>query len=492
MNSSASDQDTHCWACAQSLNGSAAHECGNPACLVCPQCGETLCSYSPERKEALRQSKAPRRQSSSQAGPSRHADKGEVRQRIQPYDAYTLRRLIAGQSLNGELLTLAVAFQPLAEHLDRLPLEHRPVAFDGFLCSRPDRGEIVTALADVDLEGPPPEAEPPMRPANLADLRRVMAESQWLWPSYIPASRIAGIAAFEGVGKTRLAMDLARRIYFNLPWPGGQPATLPERTPTLWICADGQQDDLAEAAQAFGLPDEAIYFNTFPDDPYGGNELDDPDSLTRLENFIAQVRPGLVFVDTLTNATSRNLCQANDVKDLMTPLRDIAQQTQTTIIVLLHLGKEGQALGKRVMGITRTILQLDCPDRGQTERLKPWVSKSFAKAPPALGVTMTDAGNDYDRNPPTAPESRKAGRPPKERNRAENFIRDELTRQNHQLANDINAEWMKTDGTYKTFWRAVEELEAAGELTREGGPGTGRQTVLHLNTTEPNRDPDTA
>ena len=31
---------------------------------------------------------------------------------------------------------------------------------------------------------------------------------------------------------------------------------------------------------------------------------------------------------------------------LMTPLRDIAQRTQTTIVPLMHLSKEGQALGR--------------------------------------------------------------------------------------------------------------------------------------------------
>jgi hypothetical protein len=368
--------------------------------------------------------------------------------------------------------------------------EDRQGAFAGWLCGRPDADQLVKALADINPDGPPPEADPPARPATLADIRRVMAGSQWLWEGYIPAARIVGIAAFEGVGKTRFAMDLARRVWFELPWPDGQAPTFPERTPTLWVCSDGQQDDLAAAAEALGLPDEALFFNTTPDDPYGGTEPDRDEDRERLEGFIGQVRPGLVFIDTLTNATSYDLCRATENKAMMAPLRDISQRTQTTIIPQLHLSREGQALGRRIKGITRTILQLDCPDPEQPGRLRLWVSKSFAKKPPALGVTMTDAGNEYDLNPPTAPEPGKPGRPSEKRDQAERFIRGALARQNDRIGNELRAEWEETGGNGKTFWRAVDAMVEAGELTKDGGPGTRKPTVLHLIRHEPGPDYD--
>jgi len=394
--------------------------------------------------------------------------------------------------LNGELDALPEPFGRVARHLDRLVPADRTTAFQGYLAARADGDEILRRLADIDPLAPlPPEAEAEARPATLTDIRKVMAESQWLWDLHIPAARIAGIAAFEGIGKTRLAMDLARRLWFGEPWPDGQAATLPERTPTLWVCADGQQDDLAAAAEALGMPDEALFFNTTPDEPYGGTELDTPEDRYRLEGFIGQVRPGLVFVDTLTNATSYDLCRATENKAMMAPLRDIAQRTRTTIIPLLHLSREGQALGRRIKGITRTILQLDCPDPEQPGRLKLWVAKSFAKKPPALGVTMTDAGNDYDFNPPTAPEAGKPGRPPEARDKAARFIRDALARENDRIGTDLCAEWEKTGGnSNKTFWRAADDLVAAGELTTDGGPGTRKQKVLHLIRPEPEADPE--
>jgi hypothetical protein len=420
-----------------------------------------------------------------------------------PLLAWALARVLSGHELNGEADGLPEPFRTMVAQLaaarvdDALtgPARQEALAaarwplWQAMLAARPDR-ELVKAVADADPEGPVPEADPPHRPATLADVRRVMAESQWLWEGYIPAARIAGIAAFEGVGKTRFAMDLARRVWSALPWPDGQAPTLPAQTPTLWVCADGQQDDLAAAAEALGMPDESLFFNTTPDEPYGGTELDRDEDRDRLEGFIGRVRPGLVFIDTLTNATSYDLCRANENKALMTPLRDIAQRTQTTIIPLLHLSREGHALGRRIKGITRTILQLDCPDPEQTGRLRLWVAKSFAKKPPALGVTMTDAGNEYDHNPPTPPEPGKPGRPAEKRDKAERFIRDALARQNDLIGNELCAEWAKSGGNRKTFWRAVDALVGAGELTKDGGPGTRKETVLHLTCHEPGPDPD--
>jgi hypothetical protein len=173
------------------------------------------------------------------------------------------------------------------------------------LAAKPDRDELIMAVADQDPVGPSPEDELP-RFATVADIRRLMANIRWLWEGWIPASRIVGIAAFEGVGKTRFGLDLARRIWHGMDWPDGQRATLPIRTPTLWLCADAHQEDLAEAVAAFGLPDEAVIFPTTPEEPYGGTDLDELDLIKPggiLETAIATVKPGLVFIDTLTSAT---------------------------------------------------------------------------------------------------------------------------------------------------------------------------------------------
>jgi hypothetical protein len=410
---------------------------------------------------------------------------------ISPRNAWRLGRLLYGQDLNGELDSIPGDFRPIADYLTSRPVEDRLAAWSCFLFGRGDRDTIIKVMASVDPLGPPP-VEDTRRPATLADLRRLLSDVRWAWDAWIPSSRIFGVAAFEGMGKTRFALDLSRRIYHREGWPDGQQPTFPEGTPTLWVCADGNQDDVAEAVMSFDLPDEALFLNTMPEDPYGGTDLDDPGTLAALEENISAVRPGLTFIDTLTNSTRRDLCRQSEVATVMGPLKEIAQRQQTSIGVMLHLSRDGQALGRRIKGVTRSLIHLDCPDPDHPERLKLWVEKSFAKKPPALGVTMNDGGNDYDFNPPSAPAADKGGRPAESRDKAKQFVKDALTRENDRIGSHLRDEWEKSGGNSRTFWRAVDDLQATGDLSTEGGRGSGKQKILHLNNLRDDCDDDPA
>lgn len=319
--------------------------------------------------------------------------------------------------------------------------------------------------------------------ATLADVRRESTGAGWIWPYWIPSARLWGIAAYEGVGKTRFSMDLARRWWFGLAMPDREPAVLPAGTPTLWVCADSQQDDLLEIAAAYGLPDEAVILNTLSTDPYGGTSIDAVEDLQRLESGILTYKPATAFVDTLTNATGRDMCRAEDARRVCMPLAEIAKRTGTAISLDCHLALNGKALGKRVRGWTRTMLEIECPDPDHPERLKIFVEKSFSKRPEPLGATMSDSGTDYDKTPPVAPEKprRGGGAPPKARQHAMPLIRAALIADNDQIGNELQASLEAQGVTRKTFWRAVEDMEAAGDLITDGGPGSGQQMRLHLN-----------
>jgi hypothetical protein len=320
---------------------------------------------------------------------------------IPPLDGWVVSRLLCGQPLNGELHTLSEPFRRLAIHLDALAPGDRQNAFGGFLkgLSEPEETHLVSELAKIDPLGPAPQVQASTF-ATAADIRRIMASVRWLWDGWIPASRVVGLAALEGVGKTRVAMDLCRRVYLNLPWPDGQTMTLPKGAPSLWLCADGQHDEIADILPSFGLPDEAAIFPAPPNDPYDNTSLDDDDTLAQVDAAISTCKPWAVVIDTLTYATSHNLCEQRSVAFLKKPLVDLVQRHQINLLLLLHVSMDGQALGKRIKGITRTLLHLECPEPGKPGRLRFWVEKSYGKKPPALGVTMHDAGNDYDFDAP--------------------------------------------------------------------------------------------
>jgi hypothetical protein len=403
---------------------------------------------------------------------------------ITPFDAWIFSRLLAVDvGMNGELASVSTPFRAIAEHLASRPLADRHPRWEGFLCGVPDSDALVRAIADANPldPAPPLETSGTRRPANAADLKAATEGILWAWKDWIPLGRVSGIAGNEGTGKTRFGLDLDRRVYHGLPWPDAQPMTLPAGTPSLWICGDGHQDELAETARAMGIPLEAILFNTLPEDPYGGTSLDDPEAMATLDEFVGMTGVKLVHVDTLTNSTSRDLCKQTDVGHLLAPLQAIAQQHQIAVILHQHLSKEGQALGRRSKGLTRTLIHVACPDPDQPGRLRLWVEKSFAVKPPALGVTMAVDGNEYDLEPPAPRESSPGGRPPAKRDKVREFIAEALTSQNDRIANELCAECEeKHTVSRQTFWRAVRAMESDGDIVTDGGTGTGMQTILHL------------
>jgi hypothetical protein len=394
-------------------------------------------------------------------------------------DYWLVAKLLSGGSLNGELELASPAFRGLADLLVATELAHRGIAWNGFLAGRSDRDAIVRGVADVKPDEPPPATDPPRRSAHLGDLAHADHESRFIWPGWLVRGHFNLLSSHPKIGKTHLALDLARRIDFALLWPDGQPPSFSEGSRTLWICGDRHQDELRERAAAFGLPPEAVRLNAYPDDPYSGWDLDDPNNLARLAELIDLERPALVVIDTVWRSTRRRLSREHEVNIFADPIVTIAQNSECAILGLMHLSKDDETLGRRLEGLSRSILKLSRPDPSQPNRRKLTCTGNH-KEPSALGVTLHDRGCDYDSTPPEDAPKSAGGRPANERDTAKRFILDALSKENGQVGNELAAKCHDQHGVEKkTFWRAVDDLCESGEVTKAGGPGTGRQFALH-------------
>jgi hypothetical protein len=334
-------------------------------------------------------------------------------------------------------------------------------------------------VANQDPQGPPPvEEDEPERCATLADVRQMIASTAWPWPGWLAAAVLNALASDPGIGKTIFAVTLACTLWFKRPWPDKQENPFPEKTKTLWVPGDRHYTQLLDLAAQYDLPDEALLLNAPQSDPTGGLDLDDSVYLESLAAWIKAEAPGLVIIDTVGMTTARNLCRPEDARSYFQPLMAIAQETGVPFLLLTHLSKDDQPLGRRIVGACRVVWKLTTPDpEGKPDQRRLWVDKSYIAKPEALGITISDSGCTFDENPPEKPDSRKGGRPSVKRDKTREFIKDALTKQNDQIGNDLQT---RSGVSRTTFWRAVEGMEADDELTTEYGPGTGQQTVLHL------------
>ncbi len=236
--------------------------------------------------------------------------------------------------------------------------------------------------------------------ATVDDLIREGAEVKWTWEGWIQCGVLTAIAAPGGTGKTRLCADLLRRVRLGMSWPDGKPMTLPKDAIALWVVADNHHDEMVSLAVAFGIKDN-IRINAPKSDPYSGVTLETLEDYAALEARIAAVRPALVIVDTVGNATDKSLSRQEEAKAFYWPLQVLARRHRTSILCLTHLNATGQFLGRRVLEKVRVAIRMEQPDPNSDKR-RMEVTKSNSKRPAALGVTMGDSSNEYDNDPPAS------------------------------------------------------------------------------------------
>jgi hypothetical protein len=348
-----------------------------------------------------------------------------------PVDYWVLACVLADQTLNGELDLMSDAWRPVTERIAGVAPEHRTEAFrDVAQTHGAAAAGIVQSVADADPLGPPPNPAATRCYATLKDIALIVANQLWLWTGWIALGVLNVLASDPGIGKTRFALDVARRLYFGLPWPGNQTNTLPAGSLTLWIQGDRNFAEMLQCARDFGLPDDAVVLGSSPDEPMGSLNLDDAATLAAIETRIVAAGVSLVVIDTVGMTTDRDLTRPEEARKFFAPIIELAGRTGVPILALTHLSKDKEALGRRIVEKARVVMMMTQPDpEGQPDRRRLWVSKTAVQKPPALGITMKGDGNDYDFEPPKEPDAtpRKRGPTPAKLEECQRWLTERLT-----------------------------------------------------------------
>ena len=223
----------------------------------------------------------------------------------------SLRRLLVGHDLNGELDALPEPWKKMGEHLAGLSKKARPTAWQAMMAARPDHDELVKALTDVDPLGPPPAiatAAPVRDPGRCRQDRR--RRQPWLWKVWMALGRLNAVAADPGDRQDPVRLGSGPPPPVRLAWPDGQPATLPAGTRTLWCSRGSALHVRWWSRPRFGLPDEAVALGSAPDEPFEGLDLDRPtDTPAAIGRPQSSRRRPDWPLSTPEYATSRNLAR---------------------------------------------------------------------------------------------------------------------------------------------------------------------------------------
>lgn len=381
---------------------------------------------------------------------------------LHPATAFAFKTMTEGLALNGELDAVPAADRAVVSYMGTLiSLEQRKIALHTFAYSCPDPDAVIRAVFAADGIEHEAEADDPdiISTATFADIKNESGDYKWIWNGWIPDSCLCAFAAHEGVGKTRLSLDIARRVWDADKWPDGQAPTLPARSKTLWVVSDQNHGETMLAAEELGVPLESMLINATPDNIYSGTDLDDGPTITLLRKRILHHKPALVFIDTLNGSTEKDLCAANSTNQFFKPLKKMAQDAGVTFIINAHLTRHEKLYGKRTGENVRSVIMLTQPDESSPNRRRLETSKTFGKRPPPLGVTFGDGRLDFDFDPPRKPDdetkrggsSGKRGPVSAKKTAAVSWLRDRL---------QSGPEWM-----HNTFIAAESRIDS-GEFSK--------------------------
>jgi AAA domain-containing protein len=197
-----------------------------------------------------------------------------------------------------------------------------PPRFIGPKPPKPKRVAITTTFSDVPIRS-----------------------MRYLWRPYLPMGKVVLIAGAPGHGKSQLTA-----LFASLTTRAGFiPSDLHEPARALLLTAE---DDLADTvvprlmATNANLPliSAVNMRTTYPDGLTADGQIKLPDDLPILHSEVKAKRPALAVLDPVVSfiGRSHSTHSNQDVRDVLDPLRSIAETYTTTIVLIVHFNKAAE------------------------------------------------------------------------------------------------------------------------------------------------------
>jgi hypothetical protein len=269
-----------------------------------------------------------------------------------------------------------------------------------------DRGETLAKIIDAILV-----SEPGYRQSyrSLQEIGAELPETSWFWQAWIPRGLLTLLAAWPGVGKTYLALDLARRVVANLPAPDESAFEL-ETGRVVYVDAEDFLPDIYERATAWGMNLDQFYPIRRP--PRDLIDISQPEYQDPLIDMCFDLRPDLVIVDSLSSVNAKGENNIEDVRDVLSFFVEVASAFEVALLLIHHLRKPNKGVTQPVtmhdlrgsghlVAMARSILGIDIIKTGPEEdfngpRQLKVVKKNRGKYPQPLSIQYHDSPTNPD------------------------------------------------------------------------------------------------
>ncbi len=215
-------------------------------------------------------------------------------------------------------------------------ISNNPDKYQALYRARQEETDLTNIINEiVDTE---PNAE--FRYQSLADLEADLPATSWLWPNWIPKGMLTVMAAWPGVGKTYVALDLAKRIIHNQAAPDDQPLNTQSGT-VIYVDAEDFLPAISNRASAWGMQTNRLFpFRRPPRDILDLNNRDYQDTLI---DMVYDLHPDLIIVDSLSGINPKSENNIEDMREIIGFLAELPEQFNTACVLIHHLRKPGKS-----------------------------------------------------------------------------------------------------------------------------------------------------
>ena len=252
-------------------------------------------------------------------------------------------------------------------------------------------------------------------PGTWADLRNVVGPVEWDWPPWAPRGLLTMIVAALGVGKSLVALALARTYITGGPWPDDTPF---DDVPgcVLWIETEAGEAVNLERAEQWGLPLDRL-LTPYPD-PLAAVTLTDPAHRVRIAEAAREGCASAVIVDSLSGGNTRDENSAA-MLPVTTWLAHLARDTGKPVYCVHHVRKRKDSDPDPRYGLSldmvrghssicqpaRVVWGLDLPGgpTSDTRRLHQ-LKNNLRRFPEPLGMAVDEEGRVTWGEAPEVPE----------------------------------------------------------------------------------------
>ncbi|OGG48695.1 hypothetical protein A3C18_02415 [Candidatus Kaiserbacteria bacterium RIFCSPHIGHO2_02_FULL_54_11b] len=218
--------------------------------------------------------------------------------------------------------------------------------------------DVFESIAKREAEKDPAEGESiAYSGETLTDLYAdTFPDNLWLVDGLIP---IGGLTMFSGRPKsfkTYIMQNLAMSVVTGIPFLGR--FNIPEKGRVLIIDEENPRRLIRDRFRDMGMPetDEIVLLSR------KGVRLDKPQSVEAVVDYVNELNPRLIVIDSLTKLHSKNENQSNEMSDVFTAMKKMLADDRAIVLIHHHnkaSKQEKRGDGQSIRGSSDIFAELD-------------------------------------------------------------------------------------------------------------------------------------